>query len=275
MKKTIQFLAIALVASTISFFACQKADRDEDTETQTAVDNATADMVFQDAMLQVMHYADTVNVYKLTGLACDTAWLTPAFPDLTFPKTLTIRFDTVNGCTDPYGTKRKGKIRAIFSNKNFLDSLAVVTLTFDEYYVEGYKLSGSQTITNNGRIAGIPTFTVKTTNAKITTPGLKTITWNSNETKKWTAGATTPSVWGDDIFSVTGTASGIGTKGTNYSLTVSSALVFDNTCRWITQGIIEITPGNLPPRTVDFGSGTCDNTATVTFTGKTFSVTLP
>jgi hypothetical protein len=39
-------------------------------------------------------------------------------------------------------------------------------------------------------------------------------------------------------------------------------------------GIFNHTPENKPTRTIDFGDGACDDIATVTVNGKTYTVTL-
>jgi hypothetical protein len=39
-------------------------------------------------------------------------------------------------------------------------------------------------------------------------------------------------------------------------------------------GIIEVTPDNVSPRLIDFGTGSCDNAATVTVNGNIYNVEL-
>lgn len=253
----------------LSINACRKSDRDDDTETQSSVDNANSQQLFNDVFKQVAYYAYADSIFKLSGVSCDTSWVT----SIAFPKTLTIKYDTVTGCTNTSGITHKGKINAVFTKK-LSDSLSVITVSFNDYYINSYKLSGTQTITNKGTVAGDPTFSVKVSNAAITTPAGKTITWNSAQTYKLIAGDTT-TTFADDIFSVTGTSNGLGTNGTIYSCTINTALRFELACRYLTSGIFTITPGSLASRTVDLGNGACDNTALVKLAGKSYSITLP
>jgi hypothetical protein len=45
--------------------------------------------------------------------------------------------------------------------------------------------------------------------------------------------------------------------------------------RHFTQGTLEHTPGGKATRYIDFGNGTCDDQATVTINGTTYTITLP
>jgi hypothetical protein len=42
-----------------------------------------------------------------------------------------------------------------------------------------------------------------------------------------------------------------------------------------TQGVLEHTPSGKAMRTIDYGNGACDDQATVTINGNTYTITLP
>ncbi len=46
-------------------------------------------------------------------------------------------------------------------------------------------------------------------------------------------------------------------------------------CRNIVAGQLAITPDGKATRYINFGTGTCDNDATVTINGNVYNITLP
>ncbi|MCC6691153.1 MAG: hypothetical protein IT235_06425 [Bacteroidia bacterium] len=258
-----------LMVLLLCFNACHKSDRDSDNETQSSVDNAIANEIFNDVFKQIAYYADSNSVFKLSSAACDSSWITGSV----YPKTLYIKFDSVSGCTDAMGINHKGKIISVLSKK-LTDSLAVITTTFSGFSRNGYSVSGNQTLTNKGRLNGKTTFGMNVNNCTIVTSSGKTITWNAQLTYTLSAGDTT-GTFVDDEFSVTGSANGTGTQGETFTVKVTKSLTFVLVCSRITSGTLSITPGNLSPRTVDFGNGVCDNNITVTTPNKSYTIALP
>lgn len=101
-----------------------------------------------------------------------------------------------------------------------------------------------------------------------------TITFISNRVRTWVAGETTL-VWSDDIYEITGSGSGKNANGINYTMNIVEPLVKEvYGCPYITKGKIEIQPQGKALRKLDFGSGTCDNDATVTINSKTYNIKL-
>jgi hypothetical protein len=45
-------------------------------------------------------------------------------------------------------------------------------------------------------------------------------------------------------------------------------------CRFIVSGTIEMRPQDRPVRLLDYGNGDCDNVATVTINGETYTIYL-
>ena len=80
--------------------------------------------------------------------------------------------------------------------------------------------------------------------------------------------------WSDDVYLVTGSASGTGSQGGTFSATITSALKRTVACHQFVSGTVEVTPANRPTRYIDFGNGDCDNIATVTVNGHSHTITL-
>lgn len=272
MKKRTFSILLTCLAILIVTVSCRKTTRDNDKETTSVSDQGLAEFVFNDVYKQVyLSLAGDTNIVVST---CDTSYLYPAYPDSTYPKTLTIRFDTINSCAGADGITRKGTIKAILTG-DMGDSLSMATITFNKYYVNGNKVTGTKYITYKGHnSSGHKYYTVKVYGATITT-GEGEISWTSNRTREWIEGDTTMTT-SDDVYLITGTTSGTSITGNTFAVITNSPLRVELGCKYPTSGIITLQPGgNLVPRKVDFGTGACDAVVAVTIAGKTFDVTLP
>jgi hypothetical protein len=80
----------------------------------------------------------------------------------------------------------------------------------------------------------------------------------------------------DDEYDITGSASGTNRIGKNYAILIDNdnPLHVKVGCRWIVSGKVNITPEGKPGRLVDYGTGACDNDATVTINSRTFNIKL-
>ena len=100
-----------------------------------------------------------------------------------------------------------------------------------------------------------------------------TITWTSARTREFIAGASTPT-WTDDIYLITGTASGTSSKGNSFTAQTIDPIRKEMACYFIVSGSIEFIPSGKAVRVIDFGNGNCDNQATVTINGTVYNITL-
>jgi hypothetical protein len=272
------FLYLMLVAGLVFLSGCRKSDRDEDKELQSAEDFGIAQATFADLFHQLDLYcaglAD-VNRNSQPGLQnCASVTVNPALPNPSFPKTVSIDFGPVN-CAGPDGVLRRGVITAVFSGR-YRDSLSTITITPNNFYRNDIRVLGTQVLTNQGRINGVLTYSVSDQNCSLVFPDTKTISWDSNRSRRWINGESTPGDFSDDSYEISGTASGRGTKGNTFTAnTVSGApLLVSMNCRYIKSGKLILKPANLLDREIDFGSGACDDKATVTIAGKTYEITL-
>ena len=151
---------------------------------------------------------------------------------------------------------------------------SVITQTFDNFKINLHKIEGTRTRTNNTVTGGAPTFTLTMTNGKVTDPDGKTFTWNATHTRTWVAGFETNTA-SDNIVDITGTATGVNRNGKAFTATVLNAVRMSYACRYPLQGTVKVTRTGLNDRTIDFGTGACDGTATVTVNGTTHTVNLP
>jgi hypothetical protein len=278
MKKTTHrmflrsFLFIALTGSIIS--GCKKTPAPQpanDSETTTSNENAFAQNSFNDigsisdqaAAGSMSSYRETTNNGSLLS-SCVT------ITSDTVHHSIIVDFGQTN-CLCKDGRWRRGKIFVSYTKPHYWDSLDVITIGFANYAVNDYGINGTKTISNLGRINGQQTYNVSVTNGQISKPNNGgNYSWSSNWTRKWIAGENTPWIWIDDQYSYTGNSNGMGSNGIGYSTQTITPLVHSVACPdWFVSGKMSYTPAGRATRTLDFGSGSCDATATVTVNGQT------
>lgn len=89
------------------------------------------------------------------------------------------------------------------------------------------------------------------------------------------ADAGTPTLFGDDSWSVTGGAVVSEVDARTYTLTITEGLLIQSGCVWPVRGRMTLRIGTSPiVTTVDFGTGTCDDLATVTTAGESRTIHL-
>ncbi len=270
MKKTKRILSIALLSALgFSYTACRKNDRDNDKDTTSSRDNASAENAFAGIFKSIAEYTDSSS-YLRAGCASFTV---DSVGTSSWPKTLTIDYGASN-CMCADGNLRRGKIIASFTGR-YRDSLTVITISTVGYYHNNNLVqAGTHTITNNGHNAsGNLSYTISVQNATITTSN-GTISWNSSRTREWVSGESTTTDPFDDVYSITGSASGTGTNANTFTVVIDQPLIVALNCAYIKQGKLTLTPANLSPRIFDFGSGTCDNAATVSINGVVYELMM-
>ncbi|GBL35004.1 hypothetical protein EMGBS15_05990 [Filimonas sp.] len=262
--------ALAITA-TLFLTDCKRSDKDKDNDTEIAGDNALSESSYNDVLNIADDASDKSTGDNLSNYKTASNCATVTHDTFSTPRTITIDFGAVN-CLCNDGRYRRGKILVSYSG-HYRDSGSVHTITFDSYFVNDRHIMGSKTVTNMGHnTAGHSYFSI-VVNGLIVKPSGDSISWNSNRTRTWTQGESTPGKM-DDVYEITGSASG--TKGTtSYTMLITQPLVRSLDCNWIQSGTFELQPSGKPLRTFDFGNGTCDNTATVTINGTVYTITLP
>lgn len=268
-----------MVAATVGilFTSCRR-DKDDmmDKDTSTASDNALAEGTFKD----VKNIADeasggSLSSYFPNNVTTERAMLstcaTITHDTISTPHMLTIDFGTSN-CLCNDGRYRRGIINVSY-NGHYRDSASVHTITFTNYFVNDNQVLGTKTVTNLGHnSSGNLNFDVDV-NGTIIKAGGGTITWTSHRNREWIAGESTPT-WFDDIYHITGSASGTNASGNSFTAVITEALRIEVGCHNITKGKATLTPSGKPTRFIDWGSGACDNQATVTINGHVYTITL-
>lgn len=265
MKNIYLAASILITAITVTFTSCKKET--PDTETQSAVDNNICETEFSKSMTTINSFAIKENGIKsmLSGRSSGPVVTTDTTNG--FPRTMTIDYGT--GVYDSIDHKtRKGQIICYFSNYwRYVNSFVKVNLI--NYSVNGNTYAcDSMKITHSGTNAYThQVFKGKCTNANWS------LQWETLRTFEQTAGAGDLDPY-NDVFKLNGNSSGVNRDGKSYTVNVTSPIVKRSSCSWVESGRLDITPQGLAVRTVDYGNGTCDNQATLTINGNTFTFTM-
>lgn len=269
MKTRIFTLIVVMII--ISLFSCQKDTSQLDSESlNMADDDAVSEAVFED----IFSTADNASII-VEGLAkgedsksgtevvadsCPTITVTRPGPAL-WPKTITVDYGT--GCTGLNENIRKGKI-VIEVTAPRLETGAKRTVTFVDYYFNDIKVEGTKVLETVGFNSNQHLIvSIKLTGGKLTLPDGKTIEREVNHQREWIAGLLTRNIWDDECL-VSGTATGTGINGIEYTNSIMTALHWTRACRFIVSGVIKIERGKAEPVMLDFGTGDCDARAIVT-----------
>lgn len=277
-KKISTFVAVAVLGTSLLFTSCKK-DASKDADVESAENNSLAEASFNDVttISDQAAIGGSVNMRVADGSREDgslgSGCATVTIDTVSTPHLITIDFGSTN-CVCNDGRTRRGKILLSYSGR-YRESGTVISISFNNYFVNDNQLTGTKTITNQGlNNAGNLVYKIDVNGQVIKANGGGTISWTSSRQREWTAGANTPLVWSDDAYSITGTASGTNASGKSYTINITKPLVRKMSCRWFESGTLDVTPEGKPTRTLDYGSTGCDANATVTILGYSFPIVL-
>jgi hypothetical protein len=283
MKKKNLFTILTIVSAMLLSFSSCKNDENVTASsaslTATANDEAQASTINDQLLSEVNTYIASVpqNVKSMSVIATTT---TPSVILVSSSTTLTdlsqkisIDFGTA-GFTGRHGNILKGKI--IVDLKIRLLGLGIGTsrtITYENFTINGISVTGSNIITFGGWTVAAqhPYWTISGENTITLTDG-KTITWKAERRLEFTSGLT--NFWGES-YVLTGSASGVNAEGKAYSITInaSNPLIGSTLYPYITKGSVTITIGQSTG-VIDYGDGTQDNKATLTYSGVTYDFTI-
>lgn len=174
-------------------------------------------------------------------------------------------------CRD--GKNRRGKI-LIHHTGRYREAGTEITTQFVDFYVNDNKVEGTKLVVNKGlNAAGHIYFTIDVTGQITLADNGDVITWSSKREREWLEGWNT-AAWSDDVYGITGTGSGLKADGNSYTMSITKQLVRKVACHQFVQGTMEFVLANKPTRTIDFGTGACDNEATVTVGRRSRTIQL-
>ena len=279
MNKAFSALLSLFIISSLTIISCEKAGVNPDTLGASVEESTLATEISSGIFVELSSFlAESEGLFAVSKQgfqvmdaenstrSCIDVRFTPQ--DNTWPKTLTIDFG--EGCTTGE-VSRKGRMIAVLSDR-FQNTGAQITLSFENFEINGRKIESSQTITNNGpNAAGIVSFTHKILSLRISSDD-KTSSLTSENTIEWIEGSSTAAP-ADDVFAISGESSGVNTGGDAYSAEIISPLIKKVACTYIVSGssIIRSAASEV---TMDYGTGDCDDKAVLNSAGEAREITL-
>ncbi len=254
--------------------SCKKENSQIADDTSVSKDDAWAESLYDN----VTNIANEAYVNGSVGLKSTAEGMflsgcaTVSLDTTVFPRELTIDFGDEN-CLCNDGRYRRGKILLTFNGRYWWPG-TVITYGFDNYFVNDNQVDGTKTITNMGfNDDGHMYFNIEVVGV-IYLSGGGTLSWSTSKVREWVEGQTTWNIM-DDVYHITGTSNGIRPSGETWTRVITNPLRVEIGCRWIVSGTMEITPEGLPVRYFDWGTGECDNIATVLVNGVSYTIFLP
>ncbi len=185
-------------------------------------------------------------------------------------RTVTIDFGTTNQvCAD--GKNRRGKIFVKMEEgaPNKLPYTSV--LTHDNYFVNDNKVEGTRRERKTALSATSLQTEITVTNRKVSFTDSTTLVRNVNHVRVKTM------VANGIEYSTTGIANGTNRRGRNYTSTILTPIISKTSCNnflFPVKGTLNLgVNGDDTKFLLDFGDGSCDKTFTITYNGKTKTIT--
>lgn len=275
-------LFLALASMIVVFVNSCKKDR-PDSDTQSSVDNSICEGEFSRLFPQTNSIAVNDSGVQKWGIDlpvpmgnCPDYFIDTADIANGFPVTLWMFYGSDNdgdsiyevACTGSDGKTRAGIVKAVF-NGPWHQPGTVVTHTLKNYFVNGIKFEGVVDVTRSGSV-----FTQVVTGGKCTKGSAWTILWNSSRSITTLMGDSLNPF--DDVCLISGSASGTDRNNKAFSVDIdaSNPLRREMGCPYIVQGIQTVKLDGKKDRTINYGSGTCDNIAVLTIDGNEFEFNL-
>lgn len=289
MKKNLFKVTLAMAVFGITFTACKDNETQPQTE-EVAIEENSSNLVDSEEIMVIADSAlyDYDYPVKVEVMAAQVAKKRPTQPSAFNGATLTFTRrgeNTTGNVVIDFGAgiawrgrTHKGKVIVTYTDSRQVPG-AVRTVTFDGYSINDNTLSGTKTVTFPGETdddSGIFSASVDA-RIKVVTKAGKTIEWNSLRTRSYDTKGTFDD-WSDDQVTLSGTANGTGRNGVKYAAAITTPLMVKVSCvatsGWFPSGgVLEVTPEGAAKRTVNYGGGACDRTATVTVGGRSFEWT--
>lgn len=274
MKKN-ALLKIVAVFAVILFSSCSK-DNNENASTFTAADiqtNAKLDQVANDLseIIDDQYYTENPNGKSIapteTNSLPSCVTITRTFTSTSW--TRRVNFGTA-GCEMPNGAILRGAI-IVTGSLPYTFSNYVITYSFDGFHYNDMLVQGNRTITRS-----FGTSSYQTAMHPINVMDMNMTFTNSNgvytrvgtRTRECVEGYNT-AIWADNVFIITGNWTTTFPNGNVHTNTISNTtpLRIRMNCNYrIVTGIVTITRPNHTA-TLDYGTATCDNIATMSIDG--------
>lgn len=201
--------------------------------------------------------------------SCASVSLNNSTPGV-FPKVFTVDFGS--GCTFN-GITRSGSLTITLSDY-VLNSGSMMTIERNNYFINGVKIEGTVTYTNQTVNPSIPQWTRTVTNGVVTFQNGIAYTHSGTRTVRQIEGVATL-VLADNVYEILAGSHTINRpNGSSLTATVNTPLIKKFSCPYVSQGSLNLQ-GTFLDGVLDYGNNTCDGLATYTHSnGQSFLINL-
>jgi hypothetical protein len=284
---------IPIIALTISFFACDKINNEDNniesglTDTELSV---VADDLANEALIENINQTvdeellnldkanyQTQNLKSFSSNLAICMTITVDKPDTAiFPKIITIEYakegcsDVINGDT----ITKKGKIFVTVTGRYFKTG-SERTMSFEEFYINDVKIEGTRVLKNMGlNLKNNMYWTISIKDGKLIYGDTSEITFESERIREWVNNGT-PLVIADDYFLITGSWAGTTMEDKKFEKNISDTIRKNFGCPYFVKGKMDFVINNAKDTlSINFGNGICDKKATISKGGKSKEVDL-
>jgi len=163
---------------------------------------------------------------------------------------------------------KNGKVKIVVSGKR-ADNTFKKVVTFENFTINDNKIEGTRTVEKTGTLV----YKITVTDGKVTFTDCTYITCTSSRYRSMSEGASTPyNIW-DDAFTFDGSSSGLTKKSKNYTKTIVIPVKVYTSYLYPVSGSFTLTIDNSV-YTLDYGDGTKDDSATVSFNNISKKISL-
>lgn len=285
------YLGIIVLLIAVGLISCNKEEfiKDSTTEISTkSLQLAANESVAENAVAESNYEADFFMnaeqaLIKRFGMGNKWKWMPNMrykrgqCPDVTvdtitgaYPKSITLNYGDSTVLNN--GRVLSGIIEIYISAQKYTDG-AYREISYQNFKVDTIAISGTSRSTFTGdnvtnRLQQLES------NLVFTFDNGLVITRTAQKTREWVEGLETDTDQSDDKIQITGFINASTNEGDVYEKTIIVPLIKLGDCKYIVEGIVEITENSTLVSKIDYGNGECDNVATLTQNGETIDIEL-
>lgn len=281
--KTIIKSIMILIVTSLFLTSCNQDDLNVDNEANAIdIESAEKQVEIDNISEELNDIGEDIFLAYGSSVAAKSTDTKKDFEGIPIPECLTITkiissnsihvtFDYGEGCVNRNDNFLNGKI-IMTVGFDFADKAVTIDYTFDNFYFNNKKVEGEIhktriRINENGFPQAIIIKDIKI----IWEDGIF-VTVKGERKREWIEGFDNK-IWGDNVFSITGTWTITQKDGTVNTASVIEPLIRKSACKFMVSGVVEIRQ-NERVCSLNYGSGECDNKAILTCGDKQHEIQL-
>lgn len=282
LKNKMNKLALLLAMGGLLVVSCTKDDNlgnglNNETDITQSQQSAEIDLISEDidAIVEEVYTADELLESGFTNARSQSNFYLPDCVTITTIVTDTSKEKTIDfgsGCQLPNGHVVSGIIFMSYA-KDLSALTNTIEVGFDNFHINNISIEGSRSVFRQRSNENGNPQASRSVNITVTWPDETYASRVGSGEREWIEGYGSGN-WGDNVFLITGTRTTTFRNGNVRSGTIISPVRRELSCNFLVSGTIDIQRNNWEGN-LDFGDGTCDNTAILTLPdGSTYTINL-